>query len=430
MQLARLRYFAKRLGIPDSTRASRMILRKALGNILFDGDIGRDQQRVLVNLSPTGLHKVKKKQCKPFASDDQRLEESVGVSGPERRVSRAPRRSKRLREKSSGVYQQALRKQHGFWIVEIVNDINCLFRAFSHQLYGKEDLHGLIRDKCCRYLELYEERFELELDTEVSDGSFQEYLEGLRNHQIRGGNLEMIAISELYTRPLEIYAQNIVPRIISSDFVPHATGVCPIRITVYNDNCYNSVVADDHKETVFVCKAGVVEDATLYRHRMKVEHGFTIFDIEQDGNCVFSAFSHQIYGDPAFHFLIRDKCCTFMEKSREQFEPYIFTDSNLYSDFSEYLTYMRAPGIWGSQLEIEALSRMYQRKIEIYDQQTTPRITCDEIVTYNNDLPPIRISFRNRVHYDSVVTDDHGQTVVNSDDAGIIEDAALALLTN
>ena len=212
--------------------------------------------------------------------------------------------------------------------------------------------------------------------------------------------------------------------------MPHATGVFPIRITVYNDNCYNSVVADDHKETVFVCKAGVVEDATLYRHRMKVEHGFTIFDIEQDGNCVFSAFSHQIYGDPAFHFLIRDKCCTFMEKSREQFEPYIFTDSNLYSDFSEYLTYMRAPGIWGSQLEIEALSRMYQRKIEIYDQQTTPRITCDEIVTYNNDLPPIRISFRNRVHYDSVVTDDHGQTVVNSDDAGIIEDAALVLLTN
>ena len=53
-------------------------------------------------LSPTGLHNVKKKQCKPFASDDQRLEESVGVFGPEWQVSRAPRRSKRLREKSSG----------------------------------------------------------------------------------------------------------------------------------------------------------------------------------------------------------------------------------------------------------------------------------------------------------------------------------------
>ena len=51
-------------------------------------------------------------------------------------------------------------------------------------------------------------------------------------------------------------------------------------------------------------------------------------------------------------------------------------------------------------------------------------------MTYINDLPPIRISFRNRVHYDSVGTDGHGQTVVNSDDAGIIEDAALALLTN
>ena len=73
---------------------------------------------------------------------------------------------------------------------------------------------------------------------------------------------------------------------------------------------------------------------------------------------------------------------------------------------------------------------MYQRKVEIYDQQTTPRITCDENVTYHNGLPPIRISFRNRVHYDSVVTNDHGLTVVDSDDAGIIEDAALALLTD
>ena len=98
MQLARLRYFAKRLGIPGSMRASRMKLRKALGNILFDGDIVIDQQRVPVNLSPTGIHRVKRKQCKQFASDDQRLEESVGASGPERRVSRAPRRSKRLRE--------------------------------------------------------------------------------------------------------------------------------------------------------------------------------------------------------------------------------------------------------------------------------------------------------------------------------------------
>ena len=45
---------------------------------------------------------MKRKHCKPFASDDQRLEESVGVSGREQRVSRAPRRSKRLREKSLG----------------------------------------------------------------------------------------------------------------------------------------------------------------------------------------------------------------------------------------------------------------------------------------------------------------------------------------
>ena len=58
-----------------------------------------------------------------------------------------------------------------------MKDSNCLFRAFSHQLYGKEDMYALIRDRCCRYLELYEERLKLKLDTELSDGSFQEYLD-------------------------------------------------------------------------------------------------------------------------------------------------------------------------------------------------------------------------------------------------------------
>ena len=72
MQLARLRYFAKRLGIQGCRSASRIILRKALGKILLNGDIVADQQRVPVNLNPTGLHKVMRKHCQPFASDDQR----------------------------------------------------------------------------------------------------------------------------------------------------------------------------------------------------------------------------------------------------------------------------------------------------------------------------------------------------------------------
>ena len=91
-------------------------------------------------------------------------------------------------------------------------------------------------------------------------------MEGLRNCQVRGGNLEITALSELYTRPVEIYAHNIVPRRISSDFVRYDTALSPLRITLDKDNYYNSVVTDDHENTVFVCHAGVFEDATLFRH--------------------------------------------------------------------------------------------------------------------------------------------------------------------
>ena len=91
---------------------------------------------------------------------------------------------------------------------------------------------------------------------------------------------------------------------------------------------------------------------------------------------------------------------------------------------------MRTIGKWGTNLEVEALSRIYQRKVEVYEGNITPRLLCDDIVNYNNELPPVRISYKNGQHYDSVVTDNHRDTILNSSDFGIIEEAALIPLTN
>ena len=82
----------------------------------------------------------------------------------------------------------------------------------------------------------------------------------------------------------------------------------------------------------------------------------------------------------------------------------------------------------GDNKEITALSEIYQRRVEIYDQQTTPRQTFSNSVNFGNDLVPIRISFKNGNHYDSVVSDNHGETLFNKDDAGKHEDAVLLSL--
>ena len=318
---------------------------------------------------------------------------------------------------------RAMRRQYKFWIVDIEKDNNSLFRAFAHQLYGKQDLHGVIRDKCCHYLKLYREKFELRHDRDLNSGGFQQYLDGMKNGQLKGGNLAITAVRELYNRPVQIYAEQQIPNTTISDSVLHDAGLFPLRLTVDNDNFYKSVVTDHHEKTKFVCGAGVFEDNALYTHAMKVEHGFTIHFIPEDGNCLFSAFGHQIYGDKDLHARIRDKCCAFIEIHAEEFKPFINFD--FYADFSHYLTYMRTLGKWGTNLEVEALSRIYKRKVEVYEGQTTPRLLCDDLVTYNNDLPPVRISYRNGVHYDSVITEDHGDKILNKADFGKIEGAAL-----
>ena len=78
---------------------------------------------------------------------------------------------------------------------------------------------------------------------------------------------------------------------------------------------------------------------------------------------------------------------------------------------------------------ITALSELYQRPVEVYAQQTTPRRTFSDSVNYDNDLPPIRVSFKNGNHYDSIVSEDHGDTVFNIAEAGEFEDAVLASLS-
>ena len=253
------------------------------------------------------------------------------------------------------------------------------------------------------------------------------YLGSMRTLHTFGGNLEITALSEFYQRPVKIYPRHNVPWTTISHPADHVKGLLPIRITVDKGNHYCSIVSENHKKTVFITR-DVFEGATMFRHAMKVRHGYDIYKVKDDGNCLFSAFAHQIYGDANFHGIVRQKCCDYMALYRERFNAFIDTDKN-YVNFSHYLNVMRTLRTWGGNLEITALSELYQRPVEVYAQQTTPRRTFSDSVNYNNQLPPIRVSFKNGNHYDSIVSEDHGDTVLNIAEAGDFEDAVLASLS-
>lgn len=49
-------------------------------------------------------------------------------------------------------YKKVLEDQ-GLLIVPVSGDGNCLFRSVSHQIYGTEEHHAIIRQKCLDYME-------------------------------------------------------------------------------------------------------------------------------------------------------------------------------------------------------------------------------------------------------------------------------------
>ena len=142
---------------------------------------------------------------------------------------------------------------------------------------------------------------------------------------------------------------------------------------------------------------------------------------------MFRAIADQVYGDQELHGLIREKCCNYMELQREHFREFIDTEVN-FSHFSHYVNNMRLLKTWGGNLEITAISELYQRRVEVYAQRTVPRITFSDSVLYDNDYPPLRVTFKNGNHYNSVIYRDIAQTLLNVHQAGEFEDAVLASL--
>lgn len=79
-------------------------------------------------------------------------------------------------------------------------------------------------------------------------------------------------------------------------------------------------------------------------------------------------------------------------------------------DFDNYIKEKRKSGIWGDDIELEAMSEIYNRPIEIYSGSEKP-LRCfheDKIFYLDKNknhiyLTPIRISYHGKKHYNSVI---------------------------
>lgn len=116
----------------------------------------------------------------------------------------------------------------------------------------------------------------------------------------------------------------------------------------------------------------------------------------RDGNCLFRSFSDQVYGTPDHHALVRDRCSRYIASERNYFEQFVT------EPFDQFLDRMCREGEWGDDVEIEALSEIYDCRVEIYAPYSqTPMRTFHE--TCDGTWPsPIRLQYEGHSHYNSL----------------------------
>ena len=126
---------------------------------------------------------------------------------------------------------------------------------------------------------------------------------------------------------------------------------------------------------------------------------YNLHIIERDGNCLFSSISDQVYGTDKHRDIIREKCMDYIEKNKLFFSHFIEGGE---TQMPEYIKRKRQNGKWGDNLEIQALSEIYNRPIEIYvDVDKTLRTFNN--VNNKNSIFPIKISYHGNNHYNSIV---------------------------
>jgi len=113
-----------------------------------------------------------------------------------------------------------------------------------------------------------------------------------------------------------------------------------------------------------------------------------------DGNCLFHAVADQIYGDHEYHDVVRKLCLDYMEKERNHFSQFII------EDFNTYIARKRKLGVFGNHIELQAITEIYSRPVEIYAIDENPLNIFQG--SYEIDNPPIMLSYHYGNHYNSV----------------------------
>eukprot|EP00485_Elphidium_margaritaceum_P011316 CAMPEP_0202708978 /NCGR_PEP_ID=MMETSP1385-20130828/21116_1 /ASSEMBLY_ACC=CAM_ASM_000861 /TAXON_ID=933848 /ORGANISM="Elphidium margaritaceum" /LENGTH=701 /DNA_ID=CAMNT_0049368111 /DNA_START=144 /DNA_END=2249 /DNA_ORIENTATION=- len=176
----------------------------------------------------------------------------------------------------------------GMEIIAMGEDGNCLFRSISHQVYGQEDYHEILRAKCVKYLQSEFEYFGSYVPGGGERHVFDAYCQRMARNGVWGDNLEIQAFSEIYGRSIEIYAYNDKPMKTfsnestastapssSSNINDEAREKRPtIRLSYHCNSHYNSIIkrSSHGQHLLDATKVGLVEDEKIRLSYLRSVH--------------------------------------------------------------------------------------------------------------------------------------------------------------
>lgn len=126
------------------------------------------------------------------------------------------------------------------------------------------------------------------------------------------------------------------------------------------------------------------------------DQGLIIKEMEEDGACLFRAISYQLYGDQEMHDMIRQRTMDYIFQNREYFAQFIT------EDITHYVNRKRQNHLHGNHIEIQAMSEMYNRPVELYCYEMTP-INIYNSEQINNGYQPLRLSYHRYSHYNAIL---------------------------
>ena len=129
------------------------------------------------------------------------------------------------------------------------------------------------------------------------------------------------------------------------------------------------------------------------------QQGLEMVEQEGDGNCLFRAVSLQVYGQSDNHAEVRERCLDYMAANEEHYSNFVADEDRTFPD---YIARKRRDGVHGNHAEIQAISELFNRPVEVYSADSSKPMNIFH-AEYKTSDPPIRLSYHDGNHYNAVV---------------------------